>query len=533
MPYPEHSRPRPLVVIILDGWGVSFVHDGNAIAAAHTPYMDSYMRLYPSAAVQAASVEVGLPWGEVGNSETGHRNIGAGQVQYQSLPLIDRNIETGDFFKNEVLLGAVEHAKANNSSLHLMGLVSPGGVHSHMNHLFSLLELCAKENLKERVYIHMFTDGRDTLPQSALPYLDTLEQHIGATGVGTIGSVTGRFYAMDRNKNWERTEALYATLTGGKRKVGAPSAKEAINQAYHQNIFDEMIPPTAITRGGEPIATVKDNDACIFFNFRPDRARQLTAAFVTPEKVGFPTKPLQNIYFATLSQYDPAVPAPAAFIEESLEFPLARIVSDAGLAQLHIAETEKYAHITYYLNVGHEKPFPREQHIMIPSSDIQSFAQEPEMQAKAIAARVVEEVRTGAFDVVFINFANADMVGHTGDFAAAVKACETVDACIGQIQEAAFATGGALLVTADHGNAEEMQNPATGQRETDHTSNPVPLHYVHASLRRTTPKSDQELVAIFSTPIGVLADVAPTILNILQLPQPPSMTGVSLLSSLR
>ncbi|MEX0650361.1 MAG: 2,3-bisphosphoglycerate-independent phosphoglycerate mutase [Candidatus Andersenbacteria bacterium] len=527
------SHPRPLVVIILDGWGISFVQKGNAIAAARTPTMDNYMRHYPSAALRAASIEVGLPWGEVGNSETGHRNIGAGGVQYQSLPLIDRAIENGSFYTNEILLSAIEHAQAHSSSLHLMGLVSPGGVHAHMNHLFALLELCAKENFREQVYIHMFTDGRDTLPQSALAYLDSLEQQIGATGLGTVASITGRFYAMDRNKNWERTEAVYTMLTGGKRTTGAPVAKQAIEQSYKQGILDEMIPPTAITRGGEPIGTIKDNDAVVFFNFRPDRARQLAEAFVAPAQVGFPTKPLKNVYFITLSQYDRRLPTPAAFVEEKADAPMAKVISDAGLTQLHIAETEKYAHVTYYLNVGYEQPFPGERHIMIPSSDIENFAVEPEMQAWAITDRVVEELQASQTDVYFINFANPDMVGHTGDFNATVAACEVVDTCIRRLEEVIFAAGGALVITADHGNAEELQNPETGQLEKDHTSNSVPFHYAAQNLKRTTPKSDEELAAIFSAPIGVLADVAPTVLEILQVPQPPTMTGVSLLSSLR
>lgn len=527
------ARPRPLVVIIIDGWGISFVQEGNAIAAAPTPRMDSYARYYPAAAIQASSIEVGLPWGEVGNSETGHRNIGAGQIQYQSLPQIDNEITKGTFFKNEVFLQAIGHAKKNNSNFHLMGLVSPGGVHAHMNHLFALLNMCVKEGMRERVYIHMFTDGRDTQPQSALSYLKQLEDAIGKYGVGRVASITGRFYAMDRNKNWDRTEACYSMLTGGLRMAGAPSPRQAIEQSYAQGIFDEMIPPTAITRGGGPLAPVSDNDAVIFFNFRPDRARQLTQAFVDPANVGFTAKPLTNLYFATMYQYDPHIPAPAAYIETKPTSPMAKVISDAGLTQLHIAETEKYAHVTYYLNVGYEEPFPGEKHVMIPSSSVVTFAEEPRMQAEAIAARVVTEIQQGAFDVYFVNFANPDMVGHTGNFDAAVEACAIVDQSIGAIEDAALAAGGALLVTADHGNAEEILNPKTKAIETDHTSNPVPFFYVAEYIRRTTPKSEQEITNILSAPIGVLTDVAPTILDILGVPKPAEMTGVSLLGSLR
>ena len=529
----QGTRPRPLVVIIIDGWGISFVQEGNAIAAAPTPRMDSYAKYFPAAAVQASGIEVGLPWGEVGNSETGHRNIGAGQIQYQALPQIDAEISKGAFFQNEVLLQAIQHAKKNNSKLHLMGLVSPGGVHAHMNHLFALLNMCAKEGLRDHVYVHMFTDGRDTLPQSSLPYLKQLEDAIGKYGVGRVASVTGRFYAMDRNKNWERTEACYSMLTGGVRMAGAPSARQAIEQSYAQGAFDEMIPPTAITRGGGPLAPVSDNDAVIFFNYRPDRARQLTQAFVDPTNVGFKAKPLTNLFFATMYQYDPTIPAPAAYIEGKPEAPMAKVISDAGLTQLHIAETEKYAHVTYYLNVGYEEPFPREKHVMIPSSSVTTFAEEPAMQAEAIASRVVTEIQQGSFDVYFVNFANPDMVGHTGNFEAAIEACAVVDQAIGLIEDAALAAGGALLVTADHGNVEEILNPETKEVETDHTSNHVPLFYVAEYVRRTTPKSDQEVATILSTPIGVLTDVAPTVLDVLGLEKPISMTGVSLLGSLR
>ncbi len=526
-------RPQPLVIIILDGWGISFEQSGNAMFTAATPNMDEYAAYYPVASIDAAGAEVGLPWGEMGNSETGHRNIGAGQVQYQALPAIDAKIADGTFFQNPALLGAFEHAKKYDSQLHLMGLMSPGGVHGHMNHLFALLDMCAKQNFKERVYIHMFTDGRDTRPQAVLAYLQALEEMIGKYGVGQIASVTGRFYAMDRNKNWERTEAIYNLLTGGKRESGSPSARQAIDQAYAQGVFDEHIPPTAITRGGGPIAEIRDNDAAIFFNFRPDRARQLTQAFVQPDQVGFTVKPIDNLYFATMTQYDSTVPAIAAFIDEPLEYPLARVLSEANKRQLHIAETEKYAHITYYLNVGHEETFPGEDHVLIPSSDVRSFADEPHMQAEGIANEVVKDIGEGKHDVYFVNFANADMVGHTGNFTAAVEACGFVDQQIGRIAEAALTKGGALLITADHGNAEEMTNPATGTQEKDHTSNPVPFYYVAGTLKRTTAKSQQEILSILSSPIGVLADVAPTILDILGLEKPAEMTGVSLLSSLR
>jgi 2,3-bisphosphoglycerate-independent phosphoglycerate mutase len=525
--------PRPLVVVILDGWGISFLTEGNAIATAHTPTMDSFAHYYPTAALQAASMEVGLPWGEVGNSETGHRNIGAGRVEYQALPLIDQAIENGSFFENKVFFDAVEHVKKHNSRLHLMGLLSPGGVHSHMNHLFALLKLCSQQHLRDNVFLHLFTDGRDTPPQSVLPYITQLEDTMGKYGVGKIASVTGRFYAMDRNANWDRTAMTYNMLTGQMRPAGASNAQQAVNQSYAQNTFDEMILPTAITRGGDALAPIQDNDAVIYFNFRPDRARQLTEAFVQPEKVDFPTKTFSNLYFATLTQYDPNIPCPAAYIDEKADYPLARVISEAGLSQFHIAETEKYAHITYYLNVGHEETFPGEEHVLIPSSAVKSFATEPHMQAEQITDRVIHEIEQSLYDVYFINYANADMVGHTGDFKATVEACQFVDACLARLFAAAAKAGGGLVVTADHGNAEEKIHPSTGAIETDHTSNPVPFHLALPTLGRTTPKTDEEVGQIFSAPIGVLADVAPTILDILSVPKPDQMTGVSLLNSLQ
>lgn len=526
-------RPRPLVVIILDGWGISLVSEGNAIAQAKTPTMDQFAYYFPTAALSAASSEVGLPWGEVGNSETGHRNIGAGHVQYQVLPLIDQAITDGSFFTNPVLLKAFTHIQDKKTSLHLMGLASPSGVHAHLNHLFALLQLAARQGLHDRVYIHLFTDGRDSPPQSALLYLEQLDQVIKSVGVGTIASVSGRFYAMDRNENWERITAVYNLLTGGPRDAGAASARQAIEHSYQQGVFDEMIAPVAITRGGSPVAEIHDGDAVIFFNFRPDRARQLTAAFTHPDFKAFPTKKFRNLYFATMSDVDPENRVPAAWQEPKAEYPLARVIAAAGLSQLHIAETEKYAHITYYLNVGHEELFPGEKHVLIKSSAVKNFADKPQMAAAAITDQLIKDIEARAYDVYFVNYANADMVGHSGNFDATVTACEFVDTCLGRLLPATFKARGALLVTADHGNAEEKMNLQTHEVETDHTNNPVPLHYVHPALQRTTPRSADEVTRTFSAPIGVLADVAPTILEILQLAKPASMTGISLLNSLQ
>lgn len=527
------TRPRPLVILILDGWGVSFVEEGNAIMAAATPTMDMFARHFPSAALSAASIEVGLPWGEVGNSETGHSNIGAGQVQYQALPRIDKAIADRSFFSNPVFTQALAHVKKNQSNLHLMGLASTGGVHAHINHLYALLELAAQERLYDHVFVHLFTDGRDTPKQQASNDVAALEAVIGRFGIGKIASVTGRFYAMDRNENWERTQATYQMLTGGPRPTGATTAKQAIEQAYQQKTFDETIPPTVLTYGGSPLAPIRDNDAVIFFNYRPDRARQLTRAFVDPAFTGFSRQPLNNLFFATMTQYDPTIKTPAAYIENPVALPLAKVISDAGLTQLHIAETEKYAHITYYLNGGHEQPFKGEEHVLIKSSSVKNFADQPAMATGEITQRVVEEIARGLFDVYFINFANADMIGHTGNLDATIAACSFIDQCVSRLYQAIATVDGALLITADHGNAEEKIHFGTKAAETDHTSNPVPLHYVREYLRRTTPRSEKEIVGLFSSPIGVLADVAPTILEIVNVPKPADMTGISLLNSLQ
>ena len=525
--------PKPLVVSILDGWGFSFIEEGNAIVAAETPYMDMFVRHYPAASLLAAGIEVGLPWGEKGNSETGHSNIGAGRVQYQSLPRIDQAIIDRSFFQNSALVAAMDHARKHRSNLHLLGLLGPGGIHSHMNHLFALLEMAKQQGLGREVYIHIFTDGRDVAQKSAGHYLQQLEEKMGQLGVGRIASVTGRFYAMDRNLNWERTEATYKLLTGIAHSASASTAEQAIEQSYQQGASDEWIPPTLITRGGKPVGTIQENDSVIFFNFRPDRARQLTRAFVMPDFDGFERTYLPGLMFTTLEQYDPDLPANAAFIEEPVKNPLARVISQAGLRQLHIAETEKYAHVTYYLNGGHEQPFPGEEHILVQSSGVKDFSQEPHMAAQEITDRLIAELQKNIYDVVFVNFANADMVGHTGNYEAAVEACTFVDMCVGRVYEQVKSMDGAMLVTADHGNAEEMINSETGAVVTDHTSNPVPFFYINEQLKRVSPRSLEAVAQISSTPIGMLADVAPTILEILHLEKPADWTGISLLGSLQ
>ena len=526
--------PKPLVVVILDGWGISAEKRGNAVAAADTPTMNMLARHYPSASLQAAGVEVGLPWGEMGNSETGHTNIGAGRVAYQTLPYIDNEIHNGEFFKNKELLSAIEHAKQYESKLHLMGCLSTGGIHSHINHLFALLDMVKKNGLRDKVFVHVFTDGRDVPQQSAVGFIAQLEERMAKLGIGKIASVTGRMYAMDRNQSWDRTKMTYDLLTGTSWEKGAASAKEAVESSYSAGIFDEKILPTVVTRGGELIAKIEENDAVIFFNFRPDRARQITRAFAQADFMSFDRKSIPgNVRFVTMTRYDPDIPAPAAYLEHTVDYPIARILSEASFKQLHIAETEKYAHITYYLNGGYEKPFPNEKHVLIRSSQVKDFAEEPRMKAGEITNALLAELSQTDYDIAFVNFANADMVGHTGNYVAAVEACTFVDQCLRRVYEAVVPSGGALLVTADHGNAEEMINLQSNELTTDHTANPVPIHFVYDRLKRTTPRSDNELQDLFANPIGMLADVAPTILDIMQVPQPQSMTGISLLDSLQ
>jgi len=524
-------RPRPLVVVILDGWGLRLETKGNAIAAAHTPTIDLLERHFPATAIAASGLAVGLPADVGGNSETGHRNIGAGRVEYQILASIDRAIKGGSFAENTVLLGALEHATDQHSALHLLGLVSRGGVHSQFEHLVALLQLLKQRAFARPVYIHMITDGRDAPPRSGLGYAHALEKIISELGIGQIASVVGRFYAMDRNNNWERTEKAYRLLTAGDHELGAASAVAGIDRAYRLEVTDEMIPPLALTRAGAPLATIADNDAVIFFNFRPDRARQLAQAFAEPAAVPFTAKKFHNLYFATLGHLGANLPVPAAFFEDKAEWPLARVISEAHLRQLHIAETEKYAHVTYYLNVGHEEPFPGEEHVLIPSGTVRSFADTPEMAAGDITNTVLAALGQGTFDVYFLNYANPDMVGHTGNFAAAVAACECIDRCLGQLLAATLAARGALVVTADHGKVEDLLS-GEAYLKTEHTRNPVPFYLARPELKRSYGRSDTEVRALRTEVAGVLADVAPTILDILRLPKPPTMTGVSLLGSI-
>ena len=475
----ENARPRPVVLAIMDGWGLTAPGPGNAVELAETPNVDRWTAEYPFTTLAASGYDVGLPDGQIGNSEVGHLNIGAGFVVDQDLTRLAKSIDDGSFFDNQALQGAVQHAIDNNSKLHLMGLFGPGGVHSHQNHLHALLELARRSGL-DRVYLHLFTDGRDVPPRSALGFLDALEAAIARIGVGQVATVGGRYYGMDRDQRWERTGKAYDAMVSG-QGLTAAGAREAIQSSYDANAGDEFILPTVIEVDGTPVALVADNDAAIFFNFRPDRGRQLTRAFVEPEinaaireHYGQQTaqgqqlpdtiwqreRQLENLHFVTLTVYQAGLPVVIAFPARDVKQPLADVVASAGLAQFHIAETEKYPHVTFFFNGGREKPFEHEDRTLIPSPKVATYDLQPEMSAAGVTQKLLEAIHSRQYDFIIVNYANPDMVGHTGDIEAAITACETVDAGLGQVVPAVLEQGGALLIIADHGNAEVMIDPA-------------------------------------------------------------------------
>lgn len=505
---------HPVVLIVMDGWGCAPESSGNAIAQARIPNLTSYWRRFPHTLLGAAGEDVGLPAGQMGNSEVGHLNLGAGRIVYQDYSRINRAISQGDFFTNSVLLEAL--AQAQGQSLHLMGLVSDGGVHSHMNHVYALLELAAQHDL-QRVFVHAFLDGRDVPPTSAGTYLAALEEKMAELNLGHIATISGRYWAMDRDRRWERTALAYKALVLGEGKT-APSAAQAIKQAYEQGETDEFVRPTVLVQdNGDPVARVKDGDMIIFFNFRPDRARQLTRTFVDEDFSEFSRGPQPPaVHFVCFIQYDETIKAPVAFAPQRLTNTLGEYLSRQGLTQLRIAETEKYAHVTFFFSGGEEQPFPGEQRRLIPSPKVATYDLKPEMSAYEVTAAVIEELRQGKFHLVILNYANVDMVGHTGKIAATIQAVETVDRCVGQVVEEVLRQRGVALITADHGNGEEMLDEGN-RPHTAHSCNQVPFIVV---------ADDTDAWEVRP---GRLADVAPTILDLLDLPTPAEMTGESLL----
>ncbi|MBM3204521.1 2,3-bisphosphoglycerate-independent phosphoglycerate mutase, partial [Candidatus Uhrbacteria bacterium] len=473
-------RYKPVVLIVIDGFGIAPPGDGNAIAAAHMPVFQKLIQSYPTMTVQASAGAVGLSWGEMGNSEVGHLTIGAGRIFYQSLPRINLSVQNGEFFANPVFKKAIEKVKQSGGKLHLMGLVSPGGVHASQEHVYALLELCRREGVSN-VFVHAFLDGRDSIYNSAQGFIQELEKKMAELKVGQIASLAGRYFAMDRDNRWDRVQQAHDAMVLGKGEQ-ATSADAAIAASYAKGVYDEQVVPTVIMKDGKPLTTIASGDAVIFFNFRSDRARQITKAFVIPAFDKFPREYIRDLTFVTFTEHEKDLPVDIAYPPQIIETCLARIVSDAGLKQLHIAETEKYAHVTFFLNGMREEPFPQEERVIIPSPRVSSYDQQPEMSVLHIADRIEKEVVAGTYDFIATNFANPDMVGHTGNEPATVKACEAVDVALGRIVDAVLSVGGAVLITADHGNAEEVKNLMTGEMDKEHSTNPVPCIIVSKDL---------------------------------------------------
>ena len=508
-------KDKVTMLMILDGFGDNKNKDGNAIKLANTPNIDKLMKKYSNTDIFTSGLHVGLPEGQMGNSEVGHTNIGAGRIVYQELTRITKSIEDGDFFSNPEFIAAIENCKKHNSKLHILGLVSDGGVHSHNRHLYGLLEMAKRRDFED-VYVHCFLDGRDTPPASAETYVAELQEKMKEKGIGKIASLSGRFYAMDRDKRWQRVQKCYDALVNGEgEKAGDPI--KAIEDSYQKEVFDEFVVPTVICNGNEPVAKIEENDSVIFFNFRPDRAREITRAIVDPEFDGFETKKM-NLYYVCFTSYDETMPnVHVAFKKEPLKNTFGEVVSEAGLTQLRIAETEKYAHVTFFFNGGEEKQYPGEDRILVPSPKVETYDMKPEMSAYEVTDKVCEALENDKYDVVILNFANTDMVGHTGSLQAAIKAVEAVDECVGRIVKIIEEKQGNLLITADHGNAEQMIDYKTGEPHTAHTTNPVPIILVTANKNYKLKEN------------GKLADLAPTMLDLMGIKQPEEMTGESLI----
>jgi 2,3-bisphosphoglycerate-independent phosphoglycerate mutase len=524
------NHPKPVVLLILDGWGVAPPGEGNPIEAADTPVFDEIVSTFPTVTVRASGEAVGLSWGEMGNSEVGHLTIGAGKIFYQSLPRINLSIQNGEFFKNEAFLAAAAHAKKNKSTLHVMGILSPGNVHGSDEHIHAFLQFAKQQGISD-VVVHPILDGRDTIYNTGIEFVRTLVAQMKEIGVGRIGSVSGRFYAMDRDNRWDRVEKAYRVMTGTGDAKRYDDPVRAVEESYAAKVYDEEFVPVIITKDGKPAGPIKDGDAVIFANFRPDRARQITQAFCVPSFSKFERAYLKDLFFVTMTEYEKGTPVKVAYPPEYITTCLAKVISEAGLTQLHIAETEKYAHVTFFLNGMREEPFPGEDRVIIPSPRVSSYDQAPEMSTPKIAERIVKEVHDGKYDVIISNFANADMVGHTGNFAATKKGAETIDAAIGQIVNAVLPLGGAVIITADHGNGEEVLNLQTGDLDKEHSTNPVPFIVVGEAWRGRAAPSGEAVAGDLSlmSPVGMLADTAPTVLKILGVSQPKAMTGSPLI----
>ena len=507
---------KPTVLMILDGYGLNDRHDGNAVYEAKTPVMDGLMKDYPFVKGNASGLAVGLPDGQMGNSEVGHMNMGAGRIVYQELTRITKEIQDGDFFKNEALLTAMKNAKDNDSAIHFMGLLSDGGVHSHNTHLYGLLEMAKREGLK-KVYVHCFLDGRDTPPASGKEFVEQLETKMKEIGVGEIGVISGRYYAMDRDNRWDRVELAYKALTQGEGVKGTDAAA-AVQASYDDDKTDEFVLPTVIEKDGKPVATISDKDSVVFFNFRPDRAREITRAFCDDDFKGFSREKKLDVTFVCFTDYDETIGNKlVAFVKQEIKNTFGEYLAAHNMTQARIAETEKYAHVTFFFNGGVEEPNKGEDRILVKSPKVATYDLKPEMSAYEVCDKLVDAIKSDKYDVIIINFANPDMVGHTGVEAAAIKAVETVDACVGKAVEAIKEVDGQLFICADHGNAEQLVNYETGEPWTAHTTNPVPFILVNADPKYTLREN------------GCLADIVPTLIQLMGMEQPKEMTGESLL----
>ncbi len=519
---------KPVVLVVLDGWGLSNNVQGNPIREATLPTFEKFNRFYPMTTLQASGISVGLPWNTAGNSEVGHMTMGAGRVIYQNMPRISLAIQDGSFLKNEALLQSIANTKEKKSRLHLMGLISSGSVHSHKDHLLALLRLAKNEGLGE-VYVHVFTDGRDSAPTDGMKQIKELLREMRLIGIGKIASLSGRNFSMDRNNNWDRIEKTYRMLTEGiGLKSDDPSL--ALEQSYVQNITDEYVEPTIITEKDAPVALIQKDDSVIFFNFREDRARELTKAFVMPDFDGF-ERPLLDLFFTTLIEYERDLPVHIAFPPEDIKNSLGEILSNNNKKQLRIAETEKYAHVTYFFNGGKEKAFPGEERLLIPSPTVSHFDEVPEMSSPQITETLVNALSKNEYDFILVNYANPDMVGHTGNEEASIKAVEATDKSLSILIPAILKAGGATLITADHGNVEELKKSSTGEVDTEHSTNPIPLWFITPDNHRE--KSAEEMMREQNEVNGLLSDVAPTVLELMEIAKPPEMNGASLLSSLQ
>jgi 2,3-bisphosphoglycerate-independent phosphoglycerate mutase len=529
------NRPKPLVLVILDGWGFRAETKANAIALARKPSYDRLLREYPNTLIQTSGQYVGLPEGQMGNSEVGHLNIGAGRIVHMDSTRIERMIQNDEFFSHPVLLSAMKNARSGGRRLHLFGLLSDGGVHSYQTHLYALLKM-ARQNGVDRAFVHAFMDGRDTLPTNGAGYLEQLQQKMREYNTGKIASVNGRYYAMDRDRRWERiAKAFHAMVFGDGEGGKYVDPVQGAKDSYNKGVTDEFIVPfVCLDNRGEPLTTIRDEDSCICFNFRADRVRQITRALtrnsgLNPQggedlpgasdlDAAIPRDRVpKNLHYVCMTQYDKKFSLPVVIPPESLDNILANVMGQASLRNLRVAETEKYAHVTYFFNGGVEQPFPGEDRLLVPSQKVATYDLKPEMSATGIADAVIKAVEDGTFDVIIVNFANADMVGHSGKIEPTVKAVETVDACLGRIEPVVRARGGALLITADHGNAEMMIDPATGGPHTAHTTNPVPFIVVAENEKKFSLK-----------PGGSLRDISPTVLGMLGIAQPKEMTGSDL-----